>query len=677
MIGMLKNRFKYSRECSRLSRRWRVVLFVDLAMAPFVAGGAPLPAPSPVPLTLPALTVAPQGRTQRLANIGEGVRQSLRSLVRIMNRVNPTPSIRDLPNGALAALALGEDPGVAEKLLRAEFAQQNMDPASAQFGDIPWQIGHPEVKDANSIEFGFQAVGPILLHFRDRLTPAFIQEATTHVRAAFVSIRRHKVKASYTNIYLMKTVNLTLMGESVGDTVAADQGYAQLDTWMQYTRDAGIHEFDSPTYYATDLNSLILGYRYAARPGAREKFKRILDYFWTDIATNLLSSRGILSGPHSRDYDFLNGTGGLNLYLYLEGLRQAESTSKVDLEKAAMLDAGGEDGYHPSTSVLEPAIQPERVIIQKWDLEPGLDRYNYITPDFAVGSANGDYGPQDKLVTVDFNAEVPTVAIVPDTYDAPYGKLKIKDRSGHNKPHHLPLHPVCVRSNGALLVLLDLDPHKEPLPDSLATNILLPVAASTIVMDGTVIKGDKVFNIPAGPTSVVGVRVGAAGVGVRLFRADGCAGQQPAFALKSDADGLKWGAMRFVVYHYRGLSALAQEAQANRPIAHAGVAPAQGSPPTKDVVQTLSETHVRVGVLIVAAPCPTDRDLTTLVNMVRDARPVEAMENGEWKVDVHLAGVTLAAVSDMKSRKPIHRLVNGKEMPDGIMSLNGAELVKW
>ena len=69
---------------------------------------------------------------------------------------DPTPTMRDVTNCALAKLALNGDAKGAESLLRFFFEQQDMDAASATYGDVHWQVGHPEIKDANAIEFTSQ-----------------------------------------------------------------------------------------------------------------------------------------------------------------------------------------------------------------------------------------------------------------------------------------------------------------------------------------------------------------------------------------------------------------------------------------------------------------------------------------------------------------------------------------
>jgi hypothetical protein len=591
----------------------------------------------------PPLT--PAERQTRLAEIRAGIARTATGLERNLAQPQAVLTRRDLPNLALFRLATGADPREAERLLRLAFADQDTDPHSKEYGSLSWLVGSSAVSDENMVEFGTQAVGPILLEYGGCLSPEFRKELQPHLRASVAALRRRTFRTpAYTNIFLMKAVNLILLGEAAGDATAADDGYAELDHWIAYTRETGIHEFDSPTYYAVDLNSLGLGYRYARRPGAREKFRAILDYFWSDIAANTF--RGHLAGPNSRNYDFLRDAGGLDCYLYAEGILPALTIDKLDLEKVYVLVSLAEKGYHPDAKVLALADGAERVVRQRWDTRPGTDRYHYLTPGFALGSAGGSYGPQDRLLTAELASakDLPVITVVPDVFDEPYGKRKTKDRSGHNKPTHLPLNAAAVQERGALLALLDLDAAKAPETDSLATNVLLPARADALRLDGKPVSVETGLALTGRRDCVVGVREGESAVVVRVFRADGCAGQVPVPVLKADAVGLASGAARLAVYHYQG--------------------PAR----------RLEEPHVRVGLLVLAEHCRDDRGFAELLERVRAARIEDRDREGVWTVRARVGDVELEARHDLKTGRIRARRVNGREMETAVLSLNGTDL---
>ena len=82
----------------------------------------------------------------------------------------------------------------------------------------------------------------------------------------------------------------------------------------------------------------------------------------------------------------------------------------------------------------------------------------------------------------------------------------------------------------------------------------------------------------------MGVREGKAAVAVRLFAADGAAGQDPSWKL--EFDGNEAGAGRLAVHHYRG--------------------PAR----------KLAEPSVRCGLLLLAARCETEAEFAEFLKRV-------------------------------------------------------------
>lgn len=203
----------------------------------------------------------------------------------------------------------------------------------------------------------------------------------------------HFVPVSYTNIYLMKTVNIMLIGKALSDTAWMNLGKQMLDTMVAYTSKAGIHEFDSPTYYATDLESLYIGYALSNDLATRQKLKILLDTFWNDIAANTMQT-GKLCGAFSRDYDFLFGTGGLMYYQYVEGLRDLTIAPLVNDEMVLLLAGGYSDsGYIPDQSVLAANTIPERIVLSRFDTASRNDRYSYISPYFSLGCPGSSETP--------------------------------------------------------------------------------------------------------------------------------------------------------------------------------------------------------------------------------------------------------------------------------------------
>lgn len=591
-------------------------------------------------------------REARRARILERIKTGVVTRAEELARPGTAP-VRDMTNTALGVLVAGEDPRLAENLLSHAFSLQDMKRNSPTYGYIPWTEGDKDIKlDPNSIEFATHSMGPILLLYGDKLSEPFKREMKRHISAAFSALRMHHPPVWYTNIFLMNTINMILMGEAVGDKKAANDGYAQLDIWLDYTREAGIHEYDSPVYYAVDLDTLGIGYRLAQRPEGKAKLKSILDCFWSDMCASFFPANGHLSGPQSRNYNFLGDTGGLNAYYWLEGMIGGEGGGS-----AYMYLGSAPEGYRPDPKILALSKVPERVIVSRWDTRPGGTRYAYMTRDLVIGGANKYYEPQDRPISIELASKknLPVMTVTVDSFDSPYGKARIVDACGHSKPFHWPLNPTCVQEKGTMMILAALNPagikswergrRDKAVPvESLATNVILPARADSVLIDGKTVSPKAPFEIEAGPGSVVGVREGKAGVAIRVFAANGCAGFDPAYKLQAEAHGLESDAFRYSVYHY------------------------QGEP------KKLKEASARVGLIIVATPCKDDAELAKLMETVKKASLTEYRDLKTWQVKATVGNLTLEAGVDVRSREPLYRRVNGKPMPDERLMVNGVDL---
>jgi len=562
------------------------------------------------------------------------------------------PTLRDLPNAAIAKLILGHDPKEAQSLLELAFAQQNMDESSPTYGSVPWQMGHPEISDLNSDEFTSQALGPILTLFGDKFSPEFTQEIHKHAKAFFAAMNRRNFKTpAYTNIYLMRATNMILLGEAVNDTTAAAEGYHQLDAWITYTKANGIHEFDSPTYYYVDLDCLSMGYALTRDEAAKRKFRVILDYFWTDIAANYFPQRGCISGANSRNYDFLHSWGGIDYALFTEGFRSTADFGRPDLEKALWLVPPNDKAYRVSENTINLAKMPNRTVRQRWDAERDHDRYQYLMPEFSISSSNGDYGQQDKQIAIEFASPkpLPVISVVADTFDSPYGVVRSLDSSGHSKPTHLKINPTIVQDNNAILALIDLDPPKEKKEfrqaATLATNVLLPAAAQQILANGnpiTIKAGmSETLDLPA----IVTVREGNAAAIIYVFLADGILDQSPKIELKADADGLKRGVLRLAIYHYAGVKKA-----------------------------TFDEHSVRVGLLLVANRARTEGEFGRFQTAVKNAKIKQATLGDIWSVKAEVSGIALEAEHDMKKHSSIVRKAEGSPVDAHPLEINGDDV---
>ena len=544
-------------------------------------------------------------------------------------------STRDLTNGALANLMAGWDIARSEAWIERAYATQDMDPASQTYGELKWSTKDAAVTDLNAVEFGAQAMGPLWLEYRSRLSDGFRKRMAPHLAAALAGLHGHKVPVSYTNIFLMNLVDGMLIGQAIGDAAAVKTAEEELDAWFEYTRHNGIHEFDSPTYYAVDLDSLVIGRRFAADPQDRKKFERALDYFWTDIAANFMPGARRMVGAYSRDYDFLRGRGGMDVWLTDAGWASIPSKS-LDFEKVYVLANQGARGYQPKPEAVALRDRLPREVVSAWDDDPRHGRFLWMGSDAAVGCTSGDYNAQDKLLNVTFAGapDLPQISIEPDVFDAPYGLVKNPDRTGHMKPTHLPLHAACVERDGVALMTMDLDPSAAGSDaHGFATDLILPSAAE-IAVDGKRERLAAEAKVAVERNSVITVRAANAALAIRLLHVDDLPERKSELSLEADADGLAHQAVRLK-------------------LAHLGAG------------QTTQAKHLHVAFLV-AAREGTD---------VRDLKAASEVRDHVWRVAAALRGLTLEVARSADDRKKIERqTVNGTAIARALLSVDGRDL---
>jgi len=516
------------------------------AAAPDIARAQAVAAPGAPAGSMAESTLA-DSMPEALARNAEFVRADLERYAADGSR-RRTVTTRDLANAALAELALGADAGRAADYLRRVLAVQDADPASPSYGEVPWVEGPSQVHDPNAIAFAAEPIGPILVGFADRLDPATRDALRARIPAFVAALRRRDAPVSYTNIFLLSATALALLGEAGHDDTVRDDGYARIEQWLSHTRDHGIGEFLSPTYYGVDLGTLVLGDAFCRTPGCRDLFARALGWFWTDIEAHRLGGR--IAGPHSRTYDFLRGHGVLDLYLALEHPDEVPlPLPEVDPNSFTRVYpvAAGDRLYRPPAALRRLTDRP-RFIEAGVDAQ-APDRQAWVGLRSAIGSASIDSGPQDRPIAIDLGLDDElAITIVPEDTGDPYGITTIVGSDGHAKPEHEPLHPTCVQRLRDLFCVLDLDPGHARPGARFTTNVVLPADAA-IAADGLAWGPRDGARALPGRDVTLTVGTGGASAALRMVVLDDLGGDAPTLSLRSDEAGLARGAVRLAIEH--------------------------------------------------------------------------------------------------------------------------------
>jgi hypothetical protein len=361
----------------------------------------------------------------------------------------PDSGSRDIYNFLLNAVAHNWRPEKWSAVIDLAEELHDRNPDSPTYGNYRWYWRDVHPNDRNAVEFCLQTAGLAWVLYRDRLPGDARAKLAAALALGSEGMLRHKVAASYTNIFLMRLANCILIGESTGRPDLVKSGRVWLDEWLAYTRANGIHEFSSPTYYAVDVEDLGALARYAQVPDVRTKAEAALRLFWTDIAANWFAPYQGIAGAHSRDYGFLTGHGDLDQQLF-----RAHWLAK---------DPGGE--YHPALDDLtywDPPADlratvgdPPRSVAQQYGPQPWERATHYVGRNFSLGTAGESYGAQDKVLalTLAGGPQMPIVNFSLDYRGDPYGRKKIAEASGHKKLMHLvPFVASAQRGPEALLI---------------------------------------------------------------------------------------------------------------------------------------------------------------------------------------------------------------------------------
>lgn len=459
------------------------------------------------------------------------------------------PLSRELFTYALALCEAGEHPERLDGLFSLAARMQDRDPKSRGYGNLLWAWGQTRVLDYNAVEFCMQAGALIWLRHQGALSEPVRAKLHDLLRYAVQGCLRHKVKENYTNIALMNAANLILLGEALDDKAAADEGYARLERDLLEIWNNGIHEYDSPTYYGTDLDDLVLLEAFCQRETGRRQARALLELFWTDIALNWLPSAQKLAGARSRDYDYLRGLGKLDIHMWFNGWLDGEMQGGIE----AVYPALGR--WSPPARLRELNAQRfPRLVRQVWGESPCAIRTHYLMRDVSLSAAGEYYGGwMDLPLCVDFAGPRESVRgyFIPDGRHDPYGKVKIADKSGaHAKTFHLgPFFAGAQCKRDALGLALYRDGDVTSITRTLESHFVLPFAADELWV------GERRVTLAAGqPTTItlgvgeaVALRKGSAAVVVRAPWTRGCDGREARVAFVWD--GNPYGAVRLTVDH--------------------------------------------------------------------------------------------------------------------------------
>jgi hypothetical protein len=359
------------------------------------------------------------------------------------------------------------------------------------------------------------------------------------------------VLVTYTNIYLARAVDLILLGHNIGDPAIEATGRDALRGWIAETRQYGIGEFDSATYYAADVEALSECYRFAGDPNDRKTCRVALDYFWTDIAANYLPSAHKISGPSSREYEFINGNDDLAYWIEGVGWDATSQLNTTNLQAAYIEDLLANGRYRPSEAIRAIAFQAPRDVTSTWDAIPGHTRFNWVGHNVSLGCAGGSYGPQDKLLVATFAgpAKSAQLNVLLQKSGVAYGI-----HTAAIKPEHVSPTLGCLEQGGAAIANFDVDMRLlGATPHGFETDVLFPLGAALTVNGAPISLAHGDVTLRNG--DILAIASGGGVIALRAVRIDDV-GMLPTLTITTDQNATARGAAWLRIQHLApGMSA--------------------------------------------------------------------------------------------------------------------------
>ena len=227
-------------------------------------------------------------------------------------------AVRDLAAAAWSLLSFSAPTApsdinitLAANMIDACFAKQLPD------GQFPWSFDESTATDANSVQFTALPLLRTLVHYGDRFG-ATMQKWMPNVSMAAVASfaegdgPRTEAQPYYTNIATMRLVNLHLFAQVTGNASLRTQADAATTAWTTLVDGAGLHEYASPTYSAVTIANLVGGAASVSDAAIAGTLRRYARYLIAYSAAVYWAPAQAVGGAHSRDYDFLFGSAGMD-----------------------------------------------------------------------------------------------------------------------------------------------------------------------------------------------------------------------------------------------------------------------------------------------------------------------------------------------------------------------------
>jgi hypothetical protein len=269
-----------------------------------------------------------------------------------------------------------QDLALAEKVLAAVRACQELHPDDPHRGNYRWEFEDAVVEDLNAVHFVLIELVPMMIQYQGRLSPSCRDNVLDSIHIALEEIERIDVGLEYTNIVLKDITNTILGGELLQSEHFVERGRAKLTDWFRYTyRAGGVFELNSPVYTPLALRVLHVLSTHTRDPEMAVRARLAAARMGLSYALRVHPHTGRLAGPYSRAY-------------------RSQLVGQFGSERS-FVESAVEEHVLPDWILGALDVTPlPSGIVERFDTRDGAGYTSWLSQSYSIGTASNELDSQ-------------------------------------------------------------------------------------------------------------------------------------------------------------------------------------------------------------------------------------------------------------------------------------------
>ncbi|MBD3352987.1 MAG: hypothetical protein GF364_16005 [Candidatus Lokiarchaeota archaeon] len=168
------------------------------------------------------------------------------------------------------------------------------------FGNFYWYLDDGLVDDLNAGPFNSVIIGYIFNYYKDLMDNDVLNMWEQGAAEVLSTCVHRSDDPSYTNIHLLRTAGILMIGKYFNDRAAIKLGMEYFYEWKDFTLRYGIREYATMNYYQVILKAMMGIWEFSPNVEFSTEAEEMMEFLWLTFL--IQENNGNLGGPHSRDY---------------------------------------------------------------------------------------------------------------------------------------------------------------------------------------------------------------------------------------------------------------------------------------------------------------------------------------------------------------------------------------